>query len=149
MTRAMTALFWLSLVLATSLGLYRTSYQVEDMTRHLKKMNAQIAAEERAIHILKAEWVYLSNPARLEETARKHLDLRMTTPRQITRLDRLDAVLPTRSESASRTASFEHNARPAAHTPKAGAWEKDRLNTRMVLHKASGSYTMAHSDNEP
>ena len=75
MTRASMTLFWFSLTIFVSLGLYHTSYRVEDLGRQLRSLNADIEAEQRNIHVLKAEWVFLSNPARIESAARKHLDL--------------------------------------------------------------------------
>ncbi len=156
MTRASMILFWLSLTIIVSLGLYHTSYRVEEMEQNLRSLNAEIEAERSSIHILKAEYVFLTNPSRIEEVAQKHLKLAPTTPSQITRLARLKDVAPTRAEAMGGTtvqgsplASLR--LRPAAHKPKASTEETGRLNTRLVLHKAAEgpSFALAASGDEP
>ncbi len=174
MTRASTILFWFSLTLFVSLGLYHTSYQVEHNTRHLKAINAQIKAEQRSLHVLKAEWVFLANPMRLEGAARKYLALQPTTPSQIAPLSKMAALLPTHDERPLKTASITspdslaplNKQHPAAHNPKATSDEKNRLNTRMIIQKTASAeplaqeteglpwpktqtYTLANSGNEP
>ncbi|MFA6280211.1 MAG: hypothetical protein WC612_05420 [Bdellovibrionales bacterium] len=175
MTRASTILFWFSLTLFVSLGLYHTSYQVEHNVQQLKNINAQIEAQQRSLHILKAEWVFLSNPARLEVAARKYLALQPTTPSQITKLSKLAALLPTHNEATETTKVAEaapapivtaKEQHPAAPNPKATSDEKNRLNTRMILQKTASvqpsahetaglpwhqdtSYTLANSGDEP
>lgn len=151
MTRASTILFWFSLPLFVSLGLYHTSYQVEHNTRQLKEINAQIKTEQRSLHILKAEWVFLANPARLEVAARKYLSLQPSTPSQITKLNKLAALLPTHNETLETAAATQidltspsNKQHPAAHNPKATSDEKNRLNTRMILQKTANAAPLAH-----
>jgi cell division protein FtsL len=98
MIRATSLLFWFLLTIAVSAALYNTSYRVQDLRKQLHTIEADIAAEQRNIHVLKAEWVYLANPARIEQEARKHLALQPTAPKQIARLENLSALLPVRIE---------------------------------------------------
>ncbi|MDX9689479.1 MAG: cell division protein FtsL [Proteobacteria bacterium] len=140
MTRALLSAIWLSLTIVVSLGLYHTSYRVEDLSKRLKTLNAHIQNEQQSIHVLRAEWVYLSNPARIEKAARKHLDLQPTTPDQIAKLNKISALIPSRGEAATRLAIAERNQalsrrHAAAHTPKIAASENDRLNTRLLFHR--------------
>ena len=100
MIRASSILFWFALTIAVSLGLYHTSYHVQELRAQLKGVNAQIEAEQGNIHVLKAEWVYLANPARIEDAARKHLALQPTALKQIAKLDKLPGVLPARVAAA-------------------------------------------------
>ena len=64
----------------------------------MRQINAAIEAEQEKIHVLKAEWVYLGNPARVEESANKFLKLKPTAPRQVIGMADLDQSLPTRKE---------------------------------------------------
>jgi cell division protein FtsL len=139
MTRASCILFWFSMTLVVSLGLYHTSYRVDGLTHKLRRLNAQIEAEQRNIHVLKAEWVFLANPARIEDAARKHLALEPTKTNQIASLNKLSKMLPTRSESSRNKAIASLRPRPAAHAPQALAEESDRLNTRLVIGKSASA----------
>jgi hypothetical protein len=79
----------------------------------LRDVNASIDAEKQSIHVLKAEWIYLANPARIEAASKKHLAaLRPTTAQQVATLDTLPEVLPTRGEAM---ASVAVNATPMAN----------------------------------
>lgn len=112
MTRATSILFWFSLIIVASLGLYRTSNRVQELDRQLHDINAAIDNEKQSIHVLKAEWVYLANPARIEAISHKHLTLRPTVPQQVATIDTISEVLPTRAESMSTVAV---NATPMAN----------------------------------
>ena len=87
-------LLWLILAVAVSGALFRVSYRVQHLERHLIGINKQIAQEEESIRVLQAEWSYLNDPARLETLAHKHLDLRPTSPGQIVTLDQVPNKLP-------------------------------------------------------
>jgi len=112
MTRISSILFWFSLIIVASLGLYRTSDRVQELDRQLRDTNTAIDAEKQSIHVLNAEWVYLTNPARIEAVSRKHLALKPTTPQQVATMDMLSDVLPTHTEAMSTVAV---NATPIAN----------------------------------
>jgi cell division protein FtsL len=99
MIRTSSVLFWFGLAIIASIALYRTSDHVQALNHQLSSINSQIEFEQQSLHVLKAEWVYLSNPARLEKLAQKHLALRLTSPQQITTADNLSTMLPTRNEA--------------------------------------------------
>ena len=111
MIRTSSILFWFSLIIIASLGLYRTSNRVQQYEQQLETINASIDAEKQSLHVLNAEWVYLTNPARIEAAAHKHLALRPTAPQQVASIDTLPEVIPTRSEAMSTVAV---NAAPMA-----------------------------------
>lgn len=150
MTRASTTLFWFSLTIFVSLGLYHTSYRVEDMGRQLRDLNSQIEAEQRNLHVLKAEWVFLSNPSRIEAAARQHLDLKPTAPEQITSLGKLASLIPSKAERVASAASAARLAaakpRPAANKPMVAAEETGRLNTRLVIQKTASAHDYTGND---
>jgi cell division protein FtsL len=104
MIRTSSVLFWFGLVIIASLALYRTSDRVHELNARLREVNTAIENEQQSIHVLKAEWVYLANPARVEAAAHKHLALRPTSPQQVTELSSLSEVLPTRSEAMASVA---------------------------------------------
>jgi cell division protein FtsL len=100
MTRTTSILFWFSLIIVASLGLYRTSDHVAELDRQLNDINSSIDAEKQSIHVLKAEWSYLSNPSRIAAISKKHSALRPTAPQQVATIDALPDMLPTRVEAA-------------------------------------------------
>lgn len=104
MIRTSSVLFWFGLTIIASLALYRTSDRVHELNTQLREINAAIEAEQQSLHVLKAEWVYLANPARVEAAAHKHLALRPTSPQQVTDLGSLAEALPTRSEAMAAVA---------------------------------------------
>jgi len=81
------------LALALSIGVFRITYQVDEMERELKSLNKEILQEQETIHILKAEWSYLNDPARLEDLARRHLGLEEMQGNQLINLDMFDKQL--------------------------------------------------------
>lgn len=147
MTRASTILFWFSLTIVVSLGLYHTSYRVEELGRTLRSLNAQIEMEQRNIHVLKAEYVYLTDPSRIEAAARKHLALQPTEPKQIAKMTKLAALVPARGEPATALAAApEARVHPAAATPRPAAEEAGRVNTHLNMRKtASAEPTLART----
>ena len=99
MIRASSILFWFALTIVTSLALYGTSNRVQDLGKQLRTINTQIEAEQANIHVLKAEWVYLASPARIEMAARKYLAMNPTALKQIAKVENIPELLPTQKEA--------------------------------------------------
>jgi len=160
MTRASMILFWFSLTILVSLGLYHTSYRVEELGQNLRTLNRDIEAEQRSIHVLKAEYVFLTDPSRIEEVSRKHLALQPTKPMQIASLNKLKYLVPTRMEAMSGTVIRSSpiaslNPGMAHHKPQPVAEETGRVNTRLIIRKAASAgqavdhaLTMANTDDQ-
>jgi len=72
----------LLLVVTVSLGLYRLESEVQILERRLEKAAMQLEDNRRNHRILAAEWSFLSQPNRIQELARRHLDLQELTPEQ-------------------------------------------------------------------
>lgn len=51
--------------------------EVRDLEDRLAAIHRDIAREQEALHVLRAEWSYLNRPGRLEALARRHLGLRI------------------------------------------------------------------------
>ena len=135
MIRASSILFWFSLTIIASVGLYHTSYRVHDLSQQLHDLNASIEQEQLNIHVLKAEWVYLANPTRIEQAARKYLALHPTNLRQVARIDNLPELAPTRAEA---TATVTISGTPIASV-------KTTLPAQMVAHNEVRSDAKRHA----
>lgn len=82
---------WIALASIASVILYQTSYEVQAQAERLTHLNRQIVAEQDAIQVLKAEWAYLNDPARLEKLVAQHLLLQPMQANQIVALDAIPA----------------------------------------------------------
>lgn len=75
-----------------ALSLFVVENEVEDMRKDLAEIERQIVADKEAIHVLKAEWAYLTRPQRIAELSSKYLDLepvqseQFVTGKEISRL---------------------------------------------------------------
>ncbi len=86
--------FMLLLALGIAAGVYYGKYTVEHMQQENSALRAAIAKEEEAIAILRAEWSYLSRPARLKELSAQFLDLHPIEAGQVVRMASLPPRLP-------------------------------------------------------
>ncbi len=82
----------LTLAGAAGGALFHVSYEVRALKDELAGLDRQILADRDDVHVLRAEWSYLNQPARLEELSRRHLGLAAVTADQIGTL----AALPMR-----------------------------------------------------
>lgn len=80
------SIVWMLLTGIAGFILFHTSYQVQTLEERLGKINRSIIAEQEAITVLKAEWSYLNNPARIQKLASENLSLQPTAPRQFASL---------------------------------------------------------------
>ena len=82
-------------------GLFRLTYEVQDLEDELARLNRTILEEQEAIHVLEAEWSYLNRPARLEKLNDRHLGLGPLSEASIgdiAGLPRRDAPVPDPSD---------------------------------------------------
>src|SRR3546814_2857999 len=88
-------LVWLVLAITAVYAMFHVTFKVDEVTAELHGLNRQVAKEREAIHVLGAEWAYLSNPARIEELAANLLPwLQPVGAPQIQPLEALPARLP-------------------------------------------------------
>ncbi len=64
---------WLVGASITGAALYGIAYEVERMESDLAALELEIRKERAATHDLRAEWVYLARPARIEELSQTYL----------------------------------------------------------------------------
>lgn len=69
----LSSIMWVGVVVCAASLLYSVKYRVQAMDEDIVAIRAQIAEERAAIHVLKAEWAYLSRPERVRDLAEKHL----------------------------------------------------------------------------
>ena len=76
-------LVWSVLCVAVAIGLLVVKQRVQEREDRLEALGNELAANDNAIAVLRAEWSYLNQPARLEELAIRHLGLEPPRPDQI------------------------------------------------------------------
>jgi len=103
LTIALTA--FLALVL--SIGVFRITYQVDELEKELHALNKEILQEQETIHILKAEWSHLNDPARLEDLAKRYLGLEEMRGSQLINMDMFDKKLLEPNEVKAQPAKLE------------------------------------------
>lgn len=111
-------LIWLLLVAALGYGTYAVKYRVQGLDEELARTLRQIRDDEDSLHVLKAEWSFLNQPARLDELAQRHLQLGPIATRQLG----LVAAVPMRAtpqRPASEPAAFALAPAAAARTASA------------------------------
>jgi hypothetical protein len=82
------------LAASLSLTLFVVKYQVQDFEGKLVEYNRALSDNRQAIHVLKAEWSYLNQPARLRNLAERYLGLAAIEARQVGTADEFFPVLP-------------------------------------------------------
>jgi hypothetical protein len=58
------------------MGLFQVKYKVKNLKRDLLETHRQLVLEKENIHVLKAEWTYLTQPVRIERLTEKYLGLK-------------------------------------------------------------------------
>ena len=71
------------LTVAIGVGLFLVKYRVQGLEGELNNLNRDIASGRERIHVLKAEWSHLNQPARLRDLAERYLGLGVVEPDQI------------------------------------------------------------------
>jgi hypothetical protein len=68
---------------------YKIKFESTVQAAEVTRLATAIKRERDATAALKAEWVHLDNPARIQGLVERHLSLRILDPAQLDRLDRL------------------------------------------------------------
>lgn len=71
----LSSIFWIVMFVCAASALYAVKYRVQEMDSEIASLRAQIQAEKQSIHVLSAEWAFLTRPERVRRLAEKHLDM--------------------------------------------------------------------------
>jgi len=74
------------LIAITIACLFMVKHNVHGISKEIHRLNNAIMKEKEAIHILHAEWAFLTQPNKLAKLADKHLDLQPMAGKDIKRL---------------------------------------------------------------
>ncbi len=91
-------IFWLCVVFVAVLGLYKVKYKVHEMKSQVTSLESELATESQAVHVLEAEWSYLTRPERVRQLASQYLKLepitaaQMMQPASLSSLRDVDAI---------------------------------------------------------
>ncbi len=80
-------ILWACLAACIGVGLFFVKHEVKDQEHHLNELTAEIQRNQETIHVLRAEWSYLNDPARLRALSEKHLGMHPVMPAQVATLD--------------------------------------------------------------
>jgi len=100
-----TTVLALLLAAAISVVLFAVKYQVQELEGELTAIERGIVKEERAIHVLRAEWAHLNDPARLRQLAERHLGMGPISARQLESFDGLAERQPAEAPAARPVAT--------------------------------------------
>lgn len=73
----------LALTVVICFGLYRVTHAAQERESDLRKVEAEIGDQERAINVLKAEWTHLAQPSKMQAMATRYLALQPMKATQI------------------------------------------------------------------
>lgn len=82
-TRTAITVLWFTLTCVICFGSFILKNQVHELETELSRINRDIQKDVKSIHVLKAEWSHLNNPARLRKLAQKHISLNKVRSEQI------------------------------------------------------------------
>ena len=103
---------WLGIAGVASFALFNITFKVEQLQDQLNSLNKQILEEQRAVHVLQAEWSYLSRPERIETLSARLLPhLRPPTAQQVGNIESLTVGATTTDSPSQNTTT---RIRPAA-----------------------------------
>ena len=84
-----TTIRWIALVACVGYGMFQVKYEVQQLEDELARVNKSIASSKNAIHVLNAEWSFLTQPNRLDQMTKRYLTLGPIGNPQIGQLDGL------------------------------------------------------------
>lgn len=90
-----TTVIWGVLAISVGIGLFLLKHEVQSLEDRLAEINRQVGDDRQAIHVLRAEWSHLNDPARLRDLNARLLGMAPPRPGQIVELadiPRADAI---------------------------------------------------------
>lgn len=78
-----TTLTWVIFTLIAGLSVFYVKHIVENLEDELAQLESSINADNDEVHVLRAEWAYLSRPERVQKLAGQYLNLEPASGAQI------------------------------------------------------------------
>ncbi len=111
-------IMWLALTVAAGTALYVVKHEVGGLEDRLAAIDDQVQKDRDAIHVLHAEWAYVTRPERLTALVQNHLDLVPPTPAQIvTSIERIPMAPPPDATPDSSVSRSQRPMKTARATP--------------------------------
>lgn len=104
---------WFVLFAITVIGMFVIKNRVIGLENELNGIKAQIQTDQKAIHVLKAEWAYLSNPDRLRTLSKTHAGMKQIDGGRIITI----SALPFKAPATKKDLAFA--ARPSGQIGEA------------------------------
>lgn len=98
---------WVAMIISAAVGLYHVKYAVQDMQAEVAQLEWQIEQERESLHVVAAEWAYLSRPERVQQLSEKHLKLVPIAAQQFVTWESLPLHLPQAEDEALVPAAYE------------------------------------------
>ncbi|HUK60862.1 MAG TPA: hypothetical protein VLV50_16660 [Stellaceae bacterium] len=98
-------ILWGCAVVAVGYAMFQMKYEVMQQEDRLARLNHDIASDREAVRVLNAEWNYLSQPARLDELAKRYLTLVPIGPKQLIDIAAIPLRVPEGTAGASAASS--------------------------------------------
>lgn len=86
-----------ALMICAAAVTYKVKYEAQKRYQEVRQIERQIEAEKDTIHLLRADWALMTQPARIQRLAAKYqqqLGLHIIEPRQIVSITDVPARLP-------------------------------------------------------
>lgn len=87
-------ILWACAVVVVGYAMFQMKYEVMQQEDQLARLNREIATDREAVRVLDAEWSFLSQPARLDELAKRYLNLVPIGPKQLGSIDAIPLRVP-------------------------------------------------------
>lgn len=120
-------IFWIGTVLVLLLLIYEVGHRAQQLEADLQGVERQVAEERDAVHVLEAEWTYLTRPTRLQDLAARHSNLRPADHAQLIGLDLVPEPMKPLPAMVKPDSPEKPAIRPVAASgaaaPKGSLWE--------------------------
>ena len=117
---------WALLAITAGSALFLMKYDVRALEDRLVSLDGEIARNRQAVHVLKAEWSFLNQPARLEDLGRRLLRLQPLDAARIGTIDDIPMLADGSQGGDGALSPPAQTAPPAADqtTPLLSGWNR-------------------------
>ena len=92
--KGLAVMVWIGIAGVASIALFHIKFQVEQLQDELNSLNKQILEEQKTVHVLQAEWGYLTRPKHIESLAARLLPhLQPPTTHQVGDIEQFNATI--------------------------------------------------------